>query len=680
MSRNGSGTYSLPAGNPVVTGTTISSSWANTTLSDIASALTGSVASDGQTPMTGNLQMGSNKITGLAVATATGDALSYNQAATVTTLTTTGNVTIGGTLTLTGGLTLNGNVTVGDSSSDTLTVNATSTFAAGATFSSTFAANGGTTLGDASGDALTINSSAVSIPNGLNFDSNTFVIDATNNRVGVGTASPARILTVSESAPVFSLLSTSTSNTCQFAFGDPDDDNSGRINYDNSNDSMAFWTGAAERMRITSAGNVGIGTSSPSGILHLSTSTGTQLYAQNTGTAYSWARIENANSRLYVGIDGNTPSLDTANAPSIWGYSNYPMIFGVNNAKVMTLSTSGNLGLGVTPSASWSIGGNIQTVDGRYISSSGAYLNFATNAYYNAGSLYYISSVAAARYEQSAGSHRWYNAPSGTAGNAITFTQAMTLDASGNLGLGTSSPTSPAGQTRFVQTGNTAANGYVATQTTNSVTYEAYAGSTAVYVQSSTNHPLVFGTSNTERMRIDSSGNLLVGTTNSSDTSSTGARLLASGSIKSTLSASTNAGSTLDVYSTGAGLYRFYIGMAGTVFATSTTISAISDVRLKENIKDIDVGLDAVMALKPRKFDWKAGKGKNIKGDRGWIAQEFEQVFPEMINEWKDKAPEGEEPYKSVAADLIPVLVRAIQELKATVDAQAARIAVLESK
>ena len=49
MSRNGSGTYSLPSGNPVVSGTTITSAWANTTLSDMASALTGSLASDGQT-------------------------------------------------------------------------------------------------------------------------------------------------------------------------------------------------------------------------------------------------------------------------------------------------------------------------------------------------------------------------------------------------------------------------------------------------------------------------------------------------------------------------------------------------------------------------------------------------------------------------------------------------------
>ena len=70
MSRNGSGTYSLPAGNPVVTGTTISSTWANTTLNAIASALTGSVASDGQTPMTGSLAMGGNNITNTGTITA----------------------------------------------------------------------------------------------------------------------------------------------------------------------------------------------------------------------------------------------------------------------------------------------------------------------------------------------------------------------------------------------------------------------------------------------------------------------------------------------------------------------------------------------------------------------------------------------------------------------------------
>jgi hypothetical protein len=79
MSRNGSGTYTLPAGNPVVTGTTISSTWANNTLTDIATALTGSLAADGQTTATGNLKMGNNRITGLADGIALTDAATVNQ-------------------------------------------------------------------------------------------------------------------------------------------------------------------------------------------------------------------------------------------------------------------------------------------------------------------------------------------------------------------------------------------------------------------------------------------------------------------------------------------------------------------------------------------------------------------------------------------------------------------------
>ena len=75
MSRNGSGTYTLPAGNPVVSGTTITTTWANTTLTDIANSLTGSVAADGQTPMTGALNMGSNKVSSLATPTVATDAV-----------------------------------------------------------------------------------------------------------------------------------------------------------------------------------------------------------------------------------------------------------------------------------------------------------------------------------------------------------------------------------------------------------------------------------------------------------------------------------------------------------------------------------------------------------------------------------------------------------------------------
>lgn len=65
MARNGSGVYSLPAGNPVVTGTVISSTWANTTLNDISSALTASIAYDGQTTPVANLPMGGYIHTGV---------------------------------------------------------------------------------------------------------------------------------------------------------------------------------------------------------------------------------------------------------------------------------------------------------------------------------------------------------------------------------------------------------------------------------------------------------------------------------------------------------------------------------------------------------------------------------------------------------------------------------------
>lgn len=76
MARNGSGTYSLPSGNPVVTGTTISSTTQNNTLSDIATALTQSLAKDGQTTPTANLPMGGFKLTGLASGSARTDSAS----------------------------------------------------------------------------------------------------------------------------------------------------------------------------------------------------------------------------------------------------------------------------------------------------------------------------------------------------------------------------------------------------------------------------------------------------------------------------------------------------------------------------------------------------------------------------------------------------------------------------
>ena len=280
------------------------------------------------------------------------------------------------------------------------------------------------------------------------------------------------------------------------------------------------------------------------------------------------------------------------------------------------------------------------------------------------------------------------------AADTIAFTEggteSMRIDSSGNVGVNNTSPAVLASTTQIAIKANVSADSMFVAQNSNGLTTAKFGfqftGSVdQPVIGSQTNHPFLFLTNNTERMRIDSSGNVLVGTTNSSDSAGVGCKIINLSTVAPSValvgSASTNGtGTGFEMYSTGASAYRFYVGYGGTIFATSTTITAISDQRLKENIQDIDVGLDKVMALKPRKFDWKAGKGKDKKGDRGWIAQEFEQVFPEMIDTWKDPAPEGEEPYKSVNADLIPVLVKAIQEMKAIIDEQAARIIALENK
>jgi hypothetical protein len=135
MSRNGSGTYTLPAGNPVVSGTVIATSWANNTMNDLAAAITDSVAADGQTPMTGPLNLNSNKITNLANGTASTDAVNLGQFGTPT---FTGPVVCSSTLTVTGATTLNGGLTVTGNTA----VTGNGSFTGDGTFGGNLAVNG----------------------------------------------------------------------------------------------------------------------------------------------------------------------------------------------------------------------------------------------------------------------------------------------------------------------------------------------------------------------------------------------------------------------------------------------------------------------------------------------------------------------------------------------------------
>ena len=112
-------------------------------------------------------------------------------------------------------------------------------------------------------------------------------------------------------------------------------------------------------------------------------------------------------------------------------------VVGSGTVDNLIVTETGNVGIGVTPSA-WSQGKAIETgfLGNALWGAAQAQVIVSRNAYFNAGWKYAYTGATASNYEQGSGGHLWYTAPSGTAGNAITFTQAMTLTASGNLAVG----------------------------------------------------------------------------------------------------------------------------------------------------------------------------------------------------------------------------------------------------
>jgi hypothetical protein len=183
---------------------------------------------------------------------------------------------------------------------------------------------------------------------------------------------------------------------------------------------------------------------------------------------------------------------------------------------------------------------------------------------------------------------------------------------------------------------------------------------------------IVFSTNNAERMRIDSTGNLLVGTT--TVTSQGWVQLTTSNTKYSIVSRSSVSG---------AGAPLSCVNSAGTEVGsitfnnTTTTYATSSDYRLKENIAPMTGALGLVQQLKPVTYNWKVDGSSS----QGFIAHELQEVVPDCVTGEKDAVDsEGNPQYQGIDTSfLVATLTAAIQELKATVDAQAARIAALEN-
>jgi hypothetical protein len=186
----------------------------------------------------------------------------------------------------------------------------------------------------------------------------------------------------------------------------------------------------------------------------------------------------------------------------------------------------------------------------------------------------------------------------------------------------------------------------------------------------------------TEAGRFDSSGSFIWQDTTSSITSGKGVKFVYDPTnpyIGLVQASSTSANNNYHLYSTGAGAFRFFVDLGGTIHATSTSIAAISDASLKTNIKDLETGLTEVMALKPRRFDWINGDATNVAG---FIAQEVEPILPELVMESMYSYDEDGNEIKKKnlkMGDILPTLVKAIQEQQALITQLTARITALES-
>jgi hypothetical protein len=273
----------------------------------------------------------------------------------------------------------------------------------------------------------------------LTVDTNVLKVDTSNNRVGICTASPALPFVVSNAgAQGFEINPTGSII-------------SGGIDILSYNRSTSLYKGAgfgAESYLFR------IGTSSLSDAMTLNATglgvgvTPTQrFHIKLDQNAYTYARVENQNTSsgafagLMLAASGNTWGIangsTAANSNSLAFYNDA----GGTNSVKMLIDSSGNVGVGVTPSA-WTIGKAIEVggVGNALWWPASADLRVMNNAYFASSQYKYGVTGYAGMYQLQNGQHQWHNAPSGTAGNPISganaFVQAMTLDASGNLLLG----------------------------------------------------------------------------------------------------------------------------------------------------------------------------------------------------------------------------------------------------
>ena len=237
------------------------------------------------------------------------------------------------------------------------------------------------------------------------------------------------------------------------------------------------------------------------------------------------------------------------------------------------------------------------------------------------------------------------------------------FDSSGNLGIGTNSPAFP-----LDVAGAMRSNSWIGR-----TNVSAPSGDAAIY--RAADNTLGFSTASTERMRIDSSGRLLVN-------GGTGYGTLTIAATATNIGTVTNSAIWVNLTSSSYKFSQFEVngGPVGSITTNGSTTSynTSSDYRLKEDIAPMTGALATVSALKPCTYTWKADGSQG----QGFIAHELAEVCPDAVTGEKD-AVDADGKIKPQGIDtsfLVATLTAALQELNAKVDSLQAELATLKGQ
>lgn len=707
MSFNGSGTFNInTAGQPVVTGTVISSSVFNALTADLATGLSTCITKDGQTTVTANIPMNSFKFTGLAAGTAATDSvrLGQLQAGAATLITVTGTNTYAGTMTpalsayaagntfsflvpntnttsctlnidglgaksitrdgttalVAGDLVANSEVVVvyDGTQFQVLNSNSKTNF----NLSGTLTVAGNTTLsGGTANQVQYLNASKVlSGSANLTFDGTTLTANAltTSSTVtinggtanGVAYLNGSKVLTTG-SALQFSGTYLQTLNGTGIQMQNAGAtanwffETSGlNLSFTSAQNGAAIWSiNGSEQMRLTSTG-LGIGTSSPGYKLDVNGA----VKANGDGSG--------------VGLYVNTAAIRyITNADCYIDYSfggatgGLQFRCGASVAPVLTMSNAGNVTVNATSS------GDGLTVSGNIALGSGNICGWATSAAYTIGAnpnatvtsggfVQFFGSTNGTPSLVNIGTNNATRIQTNATGNVTVFApssgESLTVNTVSGSGIRATAADLP--RIATVSTGVNAVT----------VAMRSYDAGPFGIVGTMSNHSLNFRTNDIDRMVLDTAGNLLVGTTSASFNSS-----------NSTFFYPTT-GYWVVNHANGTSTGTRYIGFGyntgeiGSITQNGTTgvlYNITSDYRLKEFVAPVTNAGERIDALNPVEFDWKSDGSRA----RGFFAHEFQQVYASSVTGEKDAVDEDGNPvYQKMQASTAEVIADLVAEIK----------------